>query len=94
MLYHVKALDHQGSKDLRMANRPAHLEWINNHLDTIKIAGPVLNEDQSGPIGSVLIVEAETRDAAAVFLGHDPYAKAGLFASVEITPFIWVIGAP
>jgi uncharacterized protein YciI len=94
MLYHVRALDHSGSTDLRMANRAAHLDWINANLDIVKIAGPMLNEDESGPVGSVLLVEADTSMAAKSFLENDPYAKAGLFSSVEITPFVWVIGAP
>lgn len=38
-------------------------------------------------IGSLLVLDFPDRKAAEVFAANDPYAKAGLFQSVTITPF-------
>jgi len=39
-----------------------------------------------------LIIEAADEHAANNFAAHDPYAKVGLFQSVEINPYIFVAG--
>ena len=38
-------------------------------------------------IGSMVILEAADRAAAEAWAANDPYKKAGLFTSVEITPW-------
>lgn len=93
-LFHILAQDKPGASEIRLNNRTAHLDWIKGYLDKVKLAGPMLTENGEGMIGSVLLIEADTREALEAFLADDPYAKAGLFSSVSITPFKWVIGAP
>lgn len=93
-LFHVMAVDKAGASNVRAENRDQHLEWIKNHLDKVKLAGPMLTENGEGMIGSILIIEAESKDELQSFLDEDPYARAHLFQSVVITPFKWVIGAP
>jgi uncharacterized protein YciI len=84
VLYCVDKADHG---HVRAENRPAHIEYLKNNLERIVIAGPLTSEDGEAPIGSVLIIEAEDRAAAEAFAAGDPYAKAGLFESVTVTPF-------
>jgi uncharacterized protein YciI len=38
-------------------------------------------------VGSLLVMEFADKQAAEDFAANDPYAKAGLFQSVAITPF-------
>jgi uncharacterized protein YciI len=42
-------------------------------------------------LGSLLIVDFEDRQAAEAFAAADPYAKAGLFAQVDIVAWKKVI---
>jgi uncharacterized protein YciI len=42
----------------------------------------------------MLIIEADSLDAAKALLAKDPYAIAGLFGSVEVLPWRWTIGVP
>jgi uncharacterized protein len=77
---------------LRMETRPVHLEWMKTA--PVRIAGPLLAADGETPIGSMLIVEAETEAQALAVLAEDPYAKAGLFKSSELHPWRWVVGKP
>ena len=44
--------------------------------------------------GSLLIAEAVDLKTLQTVLAEDPYARAGLFESVDIKPWKWVIGAP
>jgi uncharacterized protein len=64
------------------------------HRDRIKIGGPLLAPDGERMIGSMLIVEAENEAEARALLAEDPYAKAGLFQSVELLPWRWVVNPP
>ena len=87
MLFFVHCTDKLGRQEVRLANRPAHLEFLRGHLDKIVIAGPTLTEDGEGFTGSVLIVDFPDRAAVEEHFANDPYAKAGLFESVVIRPY-------
>jgi uncharacterized protein YciI len=78
-----------------MDTRPVHLEHLNrlNAEGTLKMAGPFLDAEGK-PNGSLVIVSAETIEAAKAIADSDPYTKAGLFESVEVKPFNWVFNNP
>nr|WP_295661138.1 YciI family protein [Polymorphobacter sp.] len=80
----IHCIDKPGSTDLRAATRDEHLNHINTVADHIVAAGPLLGID-GAPIGSLLIIEFADRKAAIQFAAADPYALAGLFASVAVT---------
>ena len=48
----------------------------------------------SKPNGTLAVIEAEDRKAAEAIAASDPYAKAGLFANVEIRAWNWVVNNP
>ncbi len=79
--------DKPDSLDLRMTTREAHLDYLRAVGDDLLVAGPILSDDGETPIGSVLIVEAESLEAAKAFAAGDPYAQAGLFQSSAVTPW-------
>lgn len=95
MHFVVYALDKPGLGEVRARNRPAHRERLRQHEHplTVIIAGPML-DDEGTMIGSVLIVEAETRAAVEAFVAGDPYQLDGLYDRVDIRRFAWGIGAP
>ena len=86
--------DRANGLETRLANRPAHLDFLKAHPDRIKIGGPLLAPDGERMIGSMLIVEARDEAEARALLAEDPYAKAGLFQSVEVLPWRWVVNPP
>ena len=95
MLFAFLCTDKPGHLNVRMENRPPHVEWLNG-LDTdgtLKIAGPFLDSDGK-PNGSLVIVQADDLEAATALAAQDPYAKAGLFEKVEIKPYNWVFNNP
>ncbi len=84
MKFLIQCFDKPDSLDLRLANRPAHLAYIDGLADRILAAGPMLGDDDATPVGSLLIMEWDSRADAEAFAADDPYNKAGLFARVEI----------
>lgn len=93
MLFALICTDKPGHLQVRLDTRPTHLDYLNGLGDRLKGAGPFLGEDGK-PNGSLVIIEAEDLNAAKTIADNDPYAKAGLFASVEIRPWNWGIKNP
>lgn len=90
-LYMFHGLDRPGALEVRKATRPAHLAWIETLDPRVKIGGPMLAEDGATPVGSMLVVEAETLDDAKALFAQDPYALAGLWAETTVRPYTWLI---
>jgi uncharacterized protein len=88
----LTCLDKPGALDVRLANRPAHLAYLEAQSAVLRVAGPLL-DDAGSPIGSLLIVETDDRDGAAAFAADDPYAAADLFESVTIRPWRLAVGS-
>jgi uncharacterized protein YciI len=93
MYFVLLCKDRPDAVGVRAANREAHLAYA-RASGVVRIAGPTTTEDGAAMTGSVLVIEVADRAAAEAFAAADPYAKAGLFESVAITPWRWVIGAP
>jgi uncharacterized protein len=95
MLYALWCTDKKDHLQVRMDTRPTHVEWLNglNGEGKLKFAGPTLGADGK-PMGSLVVIVSDDAAAAAVLAAEDPYAKAGLFETVEIRPFNWVFNNP
>jgi hypothetical protein len=80
-------IGHDGPRgaELRKAHRPAHLASM-EPLDAegrIRHAGPLL--DPSGtPVGSAILFEAESLEAARDIAARDPYVAQGIFERHEV----------
>jgi uncharacterized protein YciI len=89
-LYVMTGLDGPEGPAIRGTTRPAHLSWADSLGGALKLAGPMLGADGGAPIGSLLIVETASLEAARELFAQDPYARAGLWASQDIRPFVQV----
>lgn len=94
MFYVAICLDKPGSQQLRLGNRAAHLDYLRAHADAIKTCGPFVEDDGTTMVGSLLVIDAPDRAAVETILAKDPYRRAGLFATTEVRPWRWVVGAP
>ena len=92
MLYIVTCVDKPNSLDKRLANRPAHLEYLKGLGATVKAGGAMLSDDEQAPIGSMLIFEGVSAADIRKLLADDPYAKAGLFETVAVRPWRQAVG--
>jgi len=83
------AKDKPGHLDTRKANRDDHLAYIKS-TGVVAQAGPLLDGDGQ-MYGSLVVLDVADMAAAQNWADHDPYAKAGLFASVELIQWNKVI---
>ena len=95
MLFALICKDKPGSLQVRLDTRPEHIAFLEglNGEQKLAFAGPFLDADGK-PNGSLVVVEAPDPAAAEALSAADPYAKAGLFESVEIRAWNWVFQKP
>jgi uncharacterized protein YciI len=93
MLFALICTDKPNSLELRQQSRPDHLKFLESLGNSLKAAGP-FTDDEGKPTGSLVVIEAENRAAIAEIAARDPYSVVGLFASVEIKPWKWLIKNP
>jgi len=88
MLYAVWALDKAGALTERQRVRAEHRARLRApapHAVVVRLAGPLLAPDEQTMCGTLLVVEAESLDAVRTFVDDDPYVRAGVYGSVQIT---------
>jgi uncharacterized protein YciI len=86
MLFAMIAKDKPGTLDQRLAVRPVHLEHLDSLGQQLRLAGALLDAEGK-PEGSLMVIEAESIEAATALFNADPFVKEGIFASTEIKPW-------
>ncbi|WP_037314802.1 YciI family protein [Ruegeria halocynthiae] len=89
MLIALIARDKDGALQTRLDNRADHLAYIEK-TGVVSQAGPL--SDGDAMTGSLIILEVEDMAAAQNWADNDPYAKAGLFKSVDLIAWKKVVG--
>ncbi|AOX99649.1 YciI family protein [Jeongeupia sp. USM3] len=97
-LYAIIATDKADSLADRLAARPAHLarlEALKND-GRLVLAGPfpaidVADPGPAGFSGSLIVAEFESLAAAQDWADADPYRAAGVYVSVVVKPFKYVL---
>ena len=87
MLYAVWASDAPGMGDERRRVREAHRARLRSpapHAVQVLQAGATLDAEADVMNGTLLVVQADDIAAVRAFVDGDPYAAAGVYASVEI----------
>ncbi len=99
MLYAIRYVFRDGVDDARADARAAHLDYLKDAGDRLKLAGPVAggHEEADGeagaaPEGSLLIIDADSLTAARLFAQSDPYYKADIVETVKVKAFKAVLG--
>lgn len=94
MLFIITCTDKKDSLSVRKETRAAHLQYLADAGARIKLAGPRMSPGSDPhPIGSMILLDADSEGAAILFAEHDPYNKAGLFEKVTIDPWTCALGA-
>jgi len=79
---------------VREENRPAHLAYLASLGAKVRAGGALLAPDHRTPIASLVVLEAADEAEVAAMLAEDPYAKAGVFAAVEVKSWRQAVGVP
>lgn len=82
----------EGAFERRMSVRPQHLENISklNQSGNVICAGG-LTDVTGRLIGSVLIMDFESRDQLDDYLANEPYVKSGVWDEIKVEPINVVI---
>ncbi len=98
MLYCIIGTDHPNSLPLRKQARPGHLQRVETLRDQgrLILAGPNPAIDSPDPgeagfCGSLIVAEFGSLEEARAWADADPYVSAGVYASVEVRPFLQVL---
>ena len=88
MLFVIIGRDGPEGKTLRPGLRPAHLDHVRRYADAghVRLVGPFTDG-----AGSMLVVEFATQAEAEAMAAADPYRTGGVFAEVEVHPFLQVV---
>ena len=87
MHYVIHALDRPGALPVRLAHYDAHKAYLGTAPFTMVISGPLMSDDRQAMIGSLFLVDADSREQVEAFNAGDPFAIAGLWQRVEIHAF-------
>ncbi len=72
-----------GNPTAREEKRPDHIAYRKGLGSAMALAGPLLGSDDK-PVGSVVIVEADSDAAAQELAQADPYVANGVFELVSV----------
>jgi uncharacterized protein YciI len=94
MWYVIYSRDCDGSLQARLDARPAHIARIESLLEEgrLLLAGPrpAIDAPVPGPagfLGSLIVARFDSLDEAREWADTDPYVAAGVYESVEVSPF-------
>lgn len=87
MIHAFVLIDRADAGDLRQQVRPLHKSYLAQVADRIAFAGPLLADDGTTMIGSLLAIDFASREAALAWLADEPFTRAGLYASSEVHAF-------
>ena len=98
MWYVIEGRDVPGSLQGRSAERASHLARIELLRDggRLLLAGPcpaidAVDPGPAGFSGSLVVAEFDSLDSAREWADADPYLAAGVWAQVEVRPFLRVL---
>lgn len=90
MQFVVNAHDGKNMLEKRMEVRPRHLENMTRNKEHVVCAGGILDE-AGKPIGSVLVLDFESRDQLDAYLAGEPYIIEKVWEDVRVEPLNVVI---
>ena len=98
MYFAVIGTDKPGVEKARSELQDSFIAYLRDHPDhpdvTIHNGGPMLAENGESIVGTLLTIEAPSREAAQAFVMDSPYAKAELLADVQVRQWDWRTGRP
>jgi len=85
MLWAISRVAAPNFAAMREKGLQAHLDYLHSQKKILVVSGATLTDDGKEIIGSLLVVNVNSRAEAQAFADNDPFQKAGMFAGVKIT---------
>lgn len=88
MLFAFTLMDKPDAALLRQQMRPVHKAYLAEAQERIAFAGPLVADNGTTMVGSLLVIDFPSREAAHAWLAQEPFVKAGVFASTSVHAFV------
>lgn len=85
-LYCFYCRDGEQNEQLRQRHLAAQREWMAEHAENYRVAGPLTNA-KGEFVGSLLIIEADDEAEARATVNEDPYLVGGVWQSIRVDRF-------
>lgn len=85
MTFAIITRDKNDHTAVREAFQNEHRRYLAKHKDILLAAGAMLNDNETGAHGGVLLVEVNSREQVEEFVANDPFQREGLFGELLIT---------
>ncbi len=90
-MFCIICTDKPESGETRLANRPAHIDYVLNS-PAVTCGGPFIGDDGESMCGTLIFLDVATQNEAQDWLKGDPYYQAGLFDKTEIRAWKHLMG--
>lgn len=84
----VHCLDAADALPRRLEAYEAHKAYLSTAPVSILVSGPLMSDDGETMIGSLFLIEADTKAAVEAFNDADPFHRAGIWAEIRIHRFL------
>ena len=85
MLWAISRVYKPNAAEGRAAAVDAHRSYLHSQKGILVLSGQTQSDDGAEAIGTLFIVNVNTRAEAEAFINGDPFTQAGLLSSITIT---------
>ena len=85
MLWIISCADKPNTAAIREKHLQPHRDYLGSQKHILVLAGATQSDDGATAIGSLFIVNVNSRAEAKAFSDGDPFTQNGVFSSVTIT---------
>lgn len=85
MLWAIVCVDKPNTAAIRDSVLQPHRDYLGSQKNILVLAGATQNDDGTAAIGSLFIVNVNSRAEAKKFSDGDPFTQKGVFAGITIT---------
>ena len=85
MLWIVSCTDKPNTAAISDSVLQSHRDYLGSQKKILVLAGATQNDDGTAAIGSLFVLNINSRAEAKAFSDGDPFTQKGVFASITIT---------
>ena len=85
MLWAISCVDKPNAAAIRDSVLQPHRDYLGSQKGILVLAGATQNDEGTAAIGSLFIVNVNSRAGAKKFSDGDPFTQKGVFAGITIT---------
>ena len=85
MLWIISCVDKPNTAAIREKVLAPHRDYLGSQKGILVLAGATQNDDGTQAIGSLFVVNVDSRAKAKAFSDGDPFTQNGVFAGITIT---------